>query len=203
MKYTHVCLIIALVIFTVLGCKKSTNSNAVTPSLSLDKTSFNQYEVATLTASNIIFSQSSYDGTLGGQAIKLGVSQNKVGFIVPELAQGSYALQTTIEGIPYSFTINVTALQTINNPNAFIQSSLATYLSDSTYLNNLVSITSGMPGADNNKANAVILMNYGASFRNTLNTATTDQVMQMAKNLLRLILIFFNHWKMFPFIKIH
>lgn len=120
---------VSLFIGTIMlfaSCKKH-NNDTPSASLYLDKTSFSQQEVITLTARNFKFAESNTTCKIGGKDVTVVKSDNDtVAYVcVPvDIAAGSQALAINSNGTDASSTITIATSSFPSDPRGYLTSSI-------------------------------------------------------------------------------
>lgn len=113
------------IIILTTNCNKNKNEEPdpgkPASTLTTDKSTVNQFEVVTLTPTNISFNNTEYTGSIGGQDVTILMSGNKLLFLVPEILPGAQKLTTTIEGSTYTINFTISQPAVIQDPVTFLQ----------------------------------------------------------------------------------
>lgn len=129
--------LLALMMISFLGsCKKEKND---TESLSFEKTDYQPYEIAQLSATNLSMSGDEYDGLIDEEvSVSLTNVEGVLVLTIPGLDAGSHSLTVSIDGKDYEATFNSSALSSIADPDVVISTTLGTYNTQITELTELI-----------------------------------------------------------------
>ncbi|RDI06927.1 hypothetical protein [Flavobacterium sp. AG291] len=154
------------------SCSKSDNETTEqqTTQLSALKNKYAPYEIVMLTASENIFSSSSFNATINNQQVEINAQENNASFILPDLSNGSYELSFSLDNKNYTVAINVVAATNIAAPQEYMSQMQTDINSHIVNLNNQITIleqNSDTPSEYQSLKNDVV------KYTNLLNEYTT------------------------------
>jgi hypothetical protein len=162
------------------GCEKEPSSSIPTPTITLDKGTYSQLEVALLSSTGITIQENLYNGTISNEAVILVKVQGSLAFIVPEVSAGAHKLKVTISGQDLEVTINVSAAVIVSNPITYVDTKMVNLTYTTVELDSLILISTGMLGSSDDVQNKAIIETYFNDYQTKFAALTTSEKQQAA-----------------------
>jgi uncharacterized protein (TIGR02145 family) len=116
-------LFVFILITAFTGCKK--DDTRPTPNFVLERIQYYPLEVAQIKSENINLTDTLYSGTINGQVVQLRNFGGQLVFFVPEIPAGNYEVKFLVNDAEYTLPLTVSALATVPNPDALLQTYIA------------------------------------------------------------------------------
>jgi uncharacterized protein (TIGR02145 family) len=167
----------ALFLFLIFGCKKNATQQQQNPTFALEKAIYYPFEAAQLNTANATLNDSSYTGSLNGNAIQFKNYNGKLLFFIPNLPAGNYNLKVLIAETEYTVALQVAELPSVPNPAVYFQNSVA---QNDSAIAHITGFADSLPAADKtavlNDLNTVNnLLNQLNTQYNNLNPAEKEE----------------------------
>jgi uncharacterized protein (TIGR02145 family) len=116
-------LFVFILITAFTGCKK--DDTRPTPNFVLERIQYYPLEVAQIKSENINLTDTLYSGTINGQVVQLRNFGGQLVFYVPDIPAGNYEVKFLVNDAEYTLPLTVSALATVPNPDALLQTYIA------------------------------------------------------------------------------
>lgn len=185
-------LLSTLIVFSLNSCSKENGDedekkDTETITLSAEKDQYAPYELVTISASENLFTAKSFSAKINNLEVILGADENSASFILPNLANGTYDVNFTLNEKNYIVPITVAAASNILGADQYfteVKSAITENISDlNTQIASLEQNSTSPEEYENLKNDVVKYTNLLNDYTSSYNNLSADEKLEFAKTM--------------------